>query len=262
MAESDLSIEYADLQKEVGNFLHLASDETTWDTDDTARVDRFIQSGIRQFYYPPAIEGVPAGYRWSFLRPVATIVTADGDRDYDLPDDFSFLSSDLFYDESQNFERSIVQVSESQMQELIQRTEDKGKPKFCATRFKSSDLTDGQRHEVLLWPVPNGEYTLTYQYEAYSGKIDKDSKKYPLGGMKYGECIIESCLSIAESRGNDEKGIHYQDFIRLLVAAVALDRDNSARRYGQMGDHEEFCNDFDRHLRQSTYPITYKGNTW
>ena len=49
MAESTLSISYADLMIEVGVFLGYKSDTSDWSTDQLAEVDRYIQAGVRQF---------------------------------------------------------------------------------------------------------------------------------------------------------------------------------------------------------------------
>ena len=73
--ESTLSVTYENLQAEVGRFLGYSDNVALWSSEQVVHVHRHIQSGIRQFYYPPAVEGVEAGYEWSFIRPVATITT-------------------------------------------------------------------------------------------------------------------------------------------------------------------------------------------
>ena len=62
MAESTLSLEYDDIQLEIGRFVGFKVDPTTWTAAQIAEVDRYIQAGYRQFLYPPAIEGIEAGY--------------------------------------------------------------------------------------------------------------------------------------------------------------------------------------------------------
>lgn len=262
MAESTLSITYTDLQAEVGAFLHYGQDPDNWSADETKRVDRFIQAGLRQFYYPPQMEGVELGYTWSFMYPTTTLTTADGTRAYDLPDLFQQIDGEFHYEEDV-FWQSISHVSEARMLELIEYSDDEDKPRYFTTRAKDSTGATGQRFEVLFWPKPDAAYTLTYRYKAYAGKLDAVTYKYPLGGMQYGECIIESCLAIAESRGNDEAGFHQTQFARLLAAAVAQDRRQSARRYGDMGGHEDGSQDIGgHHNHQTFYRMTYKGSSW
>lgn len=73
MAESTLSITYDELAVIVAVFLGYSPTKTDWSALEVAELDRYIQAGIRQFYYPPAVDGVPEGYEWSFLKPTTTI---------------------------------------------------------------------------------------------------------------------------------------------------------------------------------------------
>jgi hypothetical protein len=115
----------------------------------------------------------------------------------------------------------------------------------------------------VFWPTPDAAYTLTYRYKAYAGKLDAVNYPYPLGGMQHREVIIESCLAVAESRGNDEAGFHQEMFHRRLAAAVQQDRKLSARRYGQMGGHEGNSLDIaGARNHQTFYQVSYKGDSW
>lgn len=263
MAESTLSIDYSDLEAEVGAFLHHGPDPSEWSARQSAQVDRIIQAGLRQFYYPPAMEGVELGYRWSFMQPTTTIATVADTSTYDLPDDFGSITGQFQYEVDKTFLRGVTQVSIGQILELQQHDDDSGKPRHFATRFKTSDGSDGQRHEVIFWPTPDAAYTLTYRYDAYAGKIDKHNYPYPLGGMKHSETLIESCLAVAESRGNDEDGQHARMFQRMMASAVALDRRNFTQRYGQMGGNEDHAgNGYGRGKEFISGDVTYNGDTW
>jgi len=70
MAESTLSVTYAELKIEVGVFLGFERDSQIWTNDETADVEAIIKRGLRQFYAPPPITGQDAPYIWSFLKPV------------------------------------------------------------------------------------------------------------------------------------------------------------------------------------------------
>lgn len=260
MSESTLSISYADLLAEVGGFLGYGVDSTAWSAVKLAEVDRYIQSGIRQFYYPPAIAGIPAGYEWSFLNPAAEIVTTEDVESQVLPDDFSRITGQLHFAASLN-QAPVIIVSEGQMLALQGRVTSTDKPKCAAVRAQESDGTTGQRLEIVWWPTPNDAYTLTYRYEAYSGKLTA-AKPYPLGGMKHSELIIESCLAVAEQRANDERGAHTDRFAEMLVAGIQLDKKAGARFFGQMGENYESASGQVRRNFGTTYPVTYKGETW
>lgn len=254
MSESTLSIKYEDLLAEVGRFLGYGLDQSAWTAEQLKDVDLYVQSGLRQFYYPPAVNGAEIGYAWSFLNPTAAITTAIDDQAQDLPDDFGRILGNLYFDASLHL-RPIPVMSEGFMQNMASSDATTGQPKFAAVRAKASTGAAGQRMEIVWWPIPNAVFTLAYRYEAYSGKLTS-TKPYPLGGMRFAELLTESCLAIAEQKANDERGLHTERFTALLVAGIAMDRKSGARNYGQMGVAES--DDVGR-TRNQNGTITYKG---
>jgi hypothetical protein len=133
-----------------------------------------------------------------------------------------------------------------------------GAPKHAATRYKASDGSGGQRQEILFYPTPDAAWTLSYEYEAYSGELT-DAFPYPLGGMQLAELYIESCVAVAESRFDDEIGQHTKQYEALLVDQVMRDRKRGPRVFGPMGHVEREPVEFRRGWVGSVYPITYKG---
>ena len=73
MTEPTLSISYEQLQKEVANVLGFGM--SGWDDDELAMMDRYIQSGLRMFYSPAALDG--KSHQWSFMRPVTEMTTTE-----------------------------------------------------------------------------------------------------------------------------------------------------------------------------------------
>jgi hypothetical protein len=258
MAESTLSASYTTLIRDIAAFLGYDVNPANQSAAQIAEILRYLHAGVRQFYYPPQVEGIEAGYEWSFLNPTTTLDTTADDAAQDLPDDLSRVLGD-FYFEPDNYFRSIVQVSEAQLQVYLQRSTDTSIPKYFSVRHKTSDGLTGQRLEVAWWPVPDAAYTLTYRYEAYAGQLD-DTNEYPLGGMKYSELVKESCLAVAEQSANDEKGLHWDNFVSLLGAGVARDRKIGASYFGPMGGSRG--ESVTSRQVQSSYPITYDGVTW
>ena len=253
-----LSITYADLLAEVAAFLGYGVDSTAWTATQLAEIDRYVQSGVRQFYYPPKVEGVPAGYEWSFLKPTTTIDTVDGDGEQDLPDALGRVLGDFYY-EADEYKSSIPIVSEAMVLAARSRTDDKSYPTIAAIRHKEQ-VADSEQHLEVVWaPVPNTAHTLTYRYEAYSGKLS-DANSYPLGGRKYAELLTESCLAVAEQRANDERGSHTEAFVRLLANGIARDRKQGARFFGSMSPGPEKSPG--RFAGVTNYPITHDGVTW
>ena len=260
MSESTLSICYHDLQISVGRFLGYGVKPDEWNDEITSEVDEYIQAGIRQFYYPPKIDGNDICHCWSFLNPMTTLNLEAGRDVYALPDTLSRIVGDLYYD-SDIHVPSVILVSEYYILSLSRQQSETGTPRCASVRFCSSDGETGQRMEIQLWPTPNKAYQLTYHYEAYAGRLTVDNP-FPLGGMKYSELVVESCLSIAEQRANDERGIHWDSFTLMLKSAIAQDQCNGARYYGAMGSGEAVNVADTRRMRASSYDITYKGITW
>ncbi len=259
MAESELSIAYGDLLLEVAAFLGYGSSSTAWAPGQLAELDRYVQSGLRRFYYPPAMEGVEAGYPWSFLSPVATIVTVADDQAQDLPSALGRVLGGFHYEQSCH-RPSIVQVGEGDYQALISRSEDTGRPRVACVRHKVQEAGAGQRLEVAWWPIPDAAYTLTFSHEAYNPKLSDDNP-YPLGGMKHAELVAQSCLAVAEQKANDERGLHTEEFGRMLKAAIQQDRRLGAKHYGPMGQPASHATVPRHGDTGATYPITYDGDT-
>ncbi len=259
MAESGLSIGYADLCAEVGFFLGYGRTSGSWSASQESEIDGYIQSGVRQVYYPPSTIPEMAGYEWSFLCPTTTLSIVSGTDDYDLPDALGRVVSSFYYP-SAEYRAPIQQVPVGRLLAMRAESDLTGPPKYFATRFKAEDRTEGSRQEVLFFPEPDDAWTLSYEYEAYSGPLS-DSYPYPLGGMKLSELLIESCLSVAEVRAREQPGVHTAAFQALLIDQIQRDRKQGSANYGQMGDTSGCALDFKRGYSGTTYGITYHGVT-
>lgn len=75
MAESTLSLTFAELKSLVGYFLGWGRTEGSWTTAQAADIAAFIKSGLRQFYFPPQLYDNEAPHKWRFLEPVVTLDT-------------------------------------------------------------------------------------------------------------------------------------------------------------------------------------------
>ncbi len=176
---------------------------------------------------------------------------------YDLPDDFNRLKGMLHFPQNE-YLNSVTLVPTSMIYQLRASRTLSGPPQWFSTRYKTSTGSDGQRQELLLYPDADQAWVMNYEYEAYSGKLSA-SFPYPLGGSHLAELYIESCLSVAERRINNEVGIHNDQFARLMLDAVSRDKSRTGRNYGQMGHKEGVRREFRRGWTGGTYPITYNG---
>lgn len=261
MAEPGLTLTWTELKQAVGFYLGFGTTVANWTTAQATEIELIVQSGYRRVLYPPAVIPDAVGYDWSFLRPTTTLSIVADDGDYDLPDDYGRIIG-LFHYAADEHRAPIVIVSESHILQARSSSDRNGYPDIAAIRYKASDRTAGQKQEVLFYPEPDASKTLTYSFDAYTGKLS-DAAPYPLGTMVMSEVYKESCLAVAEERNNDELGLHHQLFTASLADAIARDRKHGAKNYGQMGQPAEAGEEVFRrgNLRYSgAYDMTYKGN--
>lgn len=72
MAESTLSGTLTNIQDEMSRYLGWSGDYSGDSSARQALMDRYIISGLRQFYWPVPVNG--RMHQWSFLKPIASIV--------------------------------------------------------------------------------------------------------------------------------------------------------------------------------------------
>ena len=161
----------------------------------------------------------------------AYTVTANGN--YDLPDAFGSLDGPITFQPGDLYtDLLIVGEGEIRRRRVVDTTATI--PVYAAIRPKSSDGSTGQRFELLIWPTPDASYTLDYAYYLNPDDLT-DANPYPLGGNAYGECLLASCLAVAEQKSHDAVAQHTMRFKELLAAAIA--RDKSSQRpnvYGSL----------------------------
>ncbi len=230
MAESTLSLKFLDFKKEVGGFLGFQRTEADWSTVDAALVDDFVHAGVRQVY---------AARDWSFLRPTTTLSTVAGDKDYDLADDFAHLCGDITFDPGEGIYPALTIRSESFIRRAWQNNSSTARPVYAATRPKTHDGTDGQRQELILYPIPDAVYVLNIPTRILPAKLTT-AAPYPYGGSVHSELFTESCLSIAEARANDASQIHREAYSRCLDRSWEIDKQVGTPDYirgaGSMSD--------------------------
>jgi len=235
-----LAVSYNELQKVIGRYLGYGRNVYGPDdgSNEWADIEDCIKSGLRQFYAPPVLSNQQFSHQWSFLRPVTVIPLTATVADYNMPEDFAGIDGDLTYSPSTAL-RAVVVVSESAIRTLRQNSPQTGNPTHAAIRPKSTDGSSVQGFEIIFWPTPNADVQLTYKYYI-SPQVLTNANPYPYGGSVHSETILQSCLSIAEQRLNDEKGIHWDKFLERLSASIQYDRKVSGPDFlGYNGDNSD-----------------------
>lgn len=250
--ESTLSLKYSDYVNKVAFFLGWSNGVEFVKTDDNIReqvlLDECVASGIRQFYYPPALP--PQGfhqssqqpYEWSFLRPIVTLTMMIGEKTIALPDDFGGCEGEMtvLSDSTTTVPWAIRFYNEGMIREAYAKAPTAtGPPTMAAiVPVKGTTSIRSSRQQLEVYPLPDQAYVVQFQYELL-GEMLTGSNPYVYGGAAHVETILESCLSIAEQRIDDMVGVHTMKFKERLAASIALDRRNKGSAMGYNGDNSD-----------------------
>lgn len=149
--------------------------------------------------------------------------------DYVLPDLFGGFRGDLFLDQSSSSLGQVLQRADKQELLGYQKS---GIADFAAQPARFAVFTQdqtgaaGQRWMITLWPTADAAYTLSGFYTINPYQLTS-SLPYPMGGLPLSECLREAVLGAVEIEFKGEAGIHMQNFMRRLQAAVSYDRQMS-----------------------------------
>lgn len=234
MAESSLTLTFADLKTAIGQYLGVSRTVGSWTAETAADVGRILSAAQKQFYEPyyrPVPQAPLKVHVWSFLRARAAITTGSGTQTYTLPEDFAgFLDDYLSISFTSPAKPWSLELTS--MKDVLEHIQDFGtsmpsgfsQPMLAAVESVSSTLgTTGQRWQIVMWPTPASTLTVTGQYRLNPNALATDTH-YPLGGEAHSQTLLESCLAAAEEFQNDQAStVHRDRFQELLAASIALD---------------------------------------
>lgn len=237
MAESTLSLEYSDFQREVAYLLGWSRTPSNWDNTQNQDFSDLQRRALRMFYFPPMTQepGSPL-YEWTFMRKEGTITLVAADYDYDLPDDFggTILDDSTSY-AAASVRGKLKKISESDIRSLRAFDPQSGWPLYFSVRNKAHTPTTGQRWEFLAYPTPataQAAAVITYRYVTVPNTLDS-TNKYPLGGAQYSEVILSAYLACAEYKMDDDpNGPFQQKFNEMLGVAMRNDMQQKTNERG------------------------------
>lgn len=150
---------------------------------------------------------------------------------YDLPSTFSALDTSMITFEPGRGLPPLEPTTEDKIRHYQQYMPQYGYPRQFAVRTKTPS-TSGTSRELLLWPVPNGTYTLTYRFKY--PPVQLSSGQTPLGGTEHATTILASCLAITDPA-------KWQNlYIGRLQASIEIDQsDNQSHNLGMVTDRSD-----------------------
>ncbi len=229
MAESTLNLKFATIVEEVAAFLGVSLDIER----QKARVESFVKSGLRQFYFPKA-DGNGNSYDWSFLKPVYRTTLLQNENILALPDDFGGFEGEIVVAlESGSFwPVKLVGIGRVEL-DNARLPVTLGYPlEACLEPLKGTTINRSQRFQLKFFPVADQDYTLIFQYYILPECLD-GTHPYAYGGAAHAETILESCLMIAEQRDDDAMAVHTRAFNERLMASIAYDRKFKPQNLGK-----------------------------
>ncbi|MBE7558232.1 hypothetical protein HS125_04530 [bacterium] len=194
----------------------------------------------------------------SMLDHAEFSLSADGV--YRLPTGFGGMVGEVTIESEMGWPEVWV-VGEPQIRNLRRIDDSPGRPRYCAVRPCSLGASAGttvQRFELLVCPVPDLTYVLSFPYSIVPPELTEEAP-YPLGDPFHGETVMESCLAAAEIQITDRPGAHSALFRERLAASIEHDLRHHAPRYlGYNGDGD--TESLLRGVRaRGSFIVTYNG---
>lgn len=154
---------------------------------------------------------------------------------YDLPSTFGGMAGDVYHQPGNSTLCDALQQVSTQEILRLRTDAQTGRPIRYALIPETPSASTGTRWQIALWPVPDDDYPLTYQYRVHVAEIA--AGEYLIGGPDLYELHLASCLAVAE--GVD--GEQFKRFQRLAAAAIEQDRsDFAAESVGISVDPDEY----------------------
>lgn len=265
MAEPTLALAYADLRKEIGEYLGYSPTSSAWTSAQADEIGRILNSGCRRVYHALDPDTNQA-YRWSFLYPQFVLPIVTSKYEYDLSDDFGGFWGRLTCRSSASHWLDIEITGEQQVREARMRNPNTtGLPRLAATRPAAylPGGGQGQRQQVVLFPTPSESLTLEGRYFVLADALSA-TEKYPWGGAGMAECYRQAALAAAEAEREDMEGIHAKLFAEQLRICISADKFRMGPQLlGYNGDRSDDAGDaFRGHgsWSQNTYNGTAIGD--
>lgn len=243
MAESTLSLSISELKAEIGHFLGYGRGtdlgEVAWTVPQTNDINDCLKSGLQQFYTPPQIAPNEAPHSWTFLRPFATLTIIQGTNFTPLPDDFGYFEGSIFVADPASATRRLpLQITNPGRvrAQIAAEPDTTGAPRLAAQEpIAGTTATEGTRYNLIVWPVPNADYSVYVEYKHLPDMLTGDLP-YPPGGSEHAATIKAAVLAAAELELDDTPGPRAMQFMSRLVASIAVDRKKNFKTLGYNGD--------------------------
>jgi len=226
---------YYQLLAMIGDFLEYGrnteGEGSDWSTTEEKRLIECVRQGYWRFVHSPILPGEKTAHRWSFLNPERAWSTVASDYLYDLPADFGSPAGNgaMFYDNAENIDLVITQVSPGLIDRRLAINNAEGRPTQYAIRAKAHDQTAEQVQELMLYPIPDAAYDLLQPYHARFTELSA-TNLYPLGGQAHRDTLLQSCRAYAAQCYKENPAMaefEHRMYQERLYASIDFDNRNA-----------------------------------
>ncbi len=157
---------------------------------------------------------------------------------YRLPSDFGQVIDGFSFDTSNSY-NPIQQASPQRIRDLWSETAGStGVPIYWAIQPVTYVTTTGQLWDLILYPIPQSDFTLYYRYRVNAAELSADAD-YPIGGPKHALTVQQAALAIAEGTRGDVNGPQMQKYKMMLQSSIARDNEDRPSNLGYCGDQSD-----------------------
>ncbi len=242
--EPSLNLAYNALMGETGMYLGYGrgaqNGDVAWNANQQKTIDSIVASGLRNFYYPSAPQGMTIN--WSFLKPTVTLTLTVAANTLALPDDFGGIEGQITLLAPNNTTWFPIDIcNEGQIRvNFSAYPVISGRPLKAAVQpIKGTGSLQSQRFQLFYFPAADTAYVIQFQYYVNPDYLS-GAFPYAYGGPPHAETLLESCLAIAEQRLDDMASVHSQKFQERLIASAMYDNKFKAQILGQNGDNSDY----------------------
>lgn len=243
--ESTLTLKMTDYQQATGHYLGYGRGpdvgDSTWNARQKLNIAAVLGSALRQFYDPMILPGETAAHKWSFLHPTqSAFVLPSGQATWNLPDDFGGFEGKITLVSSNTRPVEFEPTNSGRIDTMYAANPTQtGSPQYMAKRWKKGTTGDaGQRSEIYVYPTPDQNYTLRFDYYLLPEALTP-AFPFVYGGQQHAETVNASCLAAAELYLDGARGVRFQYFTERLAASVSADRKHKAETLGYNRDRSD-----------------------
>lgn len=224
-----LDLSFSDIYLRVSEFIGLGASPSG---TNLTLVKDIVYRAYRQLLYPVNPNNGKQ-HVWSWLKKRFVLLTEDSKYKYTLPIDFDKMLGNPQHGTDSPYPE-LTRVMADDVLSARSSSDTESFPLMYAIVPASHDIETGSMWEIWLWPTPNGEYPIHFQY-IISPEKPAATTDYFLGGPRVAETILQMSLAVAEQQEENVIGVQSQLADKMLSQLVLSDNVDVPDTLGRMG---------------------------